>query len=522
MALSLACTCLSCPAHAGAAPAGSSDAMPGDFMKARRCFQDTVSWLAGQAAGTMTHATLEEELGARGRELTRQLYQDHLDLRAAREERRAQVTGSDGVARTRAEAGHTRPLATVFGQVRVSTIAYRAPGAANLHPADAALNLPGEEHSHGLRKLAAVEAVRGSFGAAGQAIGRATGVRAGKRQIEQLARRAAADVDGFCATRRPAPASDGMLLALQFDGKGIVMRPDALRQATAKAAAAGRHKLATRLSPGEKQGRKRMAELAAVYDAIPAPRAPADIIRLPGQDPARPRAPGPKATGKWLTASVTHDISSVIAAGFDEAERRDPRHRRTWIALADGNNTQIEAISAEARRRRVTVPIIVDFVHVLEYLWKAAWSFFEPGDPDVEEWVAARAIKILQGKAGQVTAGIRRRATTYGYAGPERAGADACADYLTAKKPHLDYATALAKGWPIATGVIEGACRHLVKDRMDITGARWRRGHPQAPRPHRKRRLRPVLALPPAQRTRTSPQHPLPRRRHPRRVISSL
>jgi hypothetical protein len=110
---------------------------------------------------------------------------------------------------------------------------------------------------------------------------------------------------------------------------------------------------------------------------------------------------------------------------------------------------------------------------VLEYLWKAAWSFFYPGDPDAEDWVAAQAIKILGGKAGAVAAGIRRRATTYGYSAAEREGADACAAYLTAKKPWLDYATALAYGWPIATGVIEGACRHLVKDRMDITGARW-------------------------------------------------
>ena len=139
----------------------------------------------------------------------------------------------------------------------------------------------------------------------------------------------------------------------------------------------------------------------------------------------------------------------------------------------DGNKQQIEAIEAEAARRGVTVTILIDFIHVLEYAWKAAWSFFEPGDPDAEDWVAAQATKILQGKAGQVAAGIRRRATTYGYAGNERRGADDCAAYLTAKRAYLGYNTALAAGWPIATGIIEGACRHIVKDRMDITGARW-------------------------------------------------
>ena len=444
----------------------------GAFAQSRAYYGELEEWLSGEEAGKLRHADLEDQLQERGRELLRRMHQDHLDLLAAREERRGGVTGRDGIARTRAESGHGRPLATVFGQVRVTRIAYRALGTANVHPLDAALNLPAEKQSHGLRKLAAAGSARGSFDDAAAAITRAAGVKTGKRQVEQLARHAAIDVDAFYASRRPGPAPDEHVLVLTGDGKGIVMRPDALRPATAKAAASGRNKLATRLSPGEKHGRKRMAELACVYDAAPAPRAPGDIITPPGTE-KKERSRGPRATGKWLTASVTDDIPAVIAAAFGEAQRRDPGHRRSWIALVDGNRTQIEAITAEAARRGVTMPVICDFVHVLEYTWKAAWSFFDKGDPDAEAWVAAQAARILQGKAAAVAAGIRRRATTFGYSPAEREGADACADYLTAKKPYLDYATALAKGWPIATGVIEGACRHLVKDRMDITGARW-------------------------------------------------
>jgi len=382
------------------------------------------------------------------------------------------VTGPDGITRTRVEKDHARRLATMFGPVAVTRMAYRAPGAPNAHPLDAELSLPREKHSHGLRKLAAIEAARGSHEAGAAAITRATGVKIGKRQVEELARRAATDIDAFYAQRRPGPAPAEVVVALQFDGKWILMRPDALRPATAKSAAAGQRQLATRLSPGEKHGRKRMAELAAVYDCKPAPREPADIITPPGTD-SKERSPGPKTAGEWLTGSVTNNIPAVISAGFDEAQRRDPHHRRQWIALADGSNAQIAAIAAEAARRGVTLPVICDFVHVLEYTWKAAWSFFDKGDPGAEEWVAAQATKILQGKAGQVAAGIRRRATTFGYSPAEREGADACADYLTAKKPYLDYATALASGWPIATGVIEGACRHLVQDRMVFSGARW-------------------------------------------------
>ena len=456
----------------------------GAFAESRECFRELEDWLASEDAAGLQHGELEEQLEVRGRELLRRLFQDRLDLTAAREERQHDVTGQDGVVRTRAERGRTRPLVTRFGQVRVSRIAYRSPGRSNVHLLDAALNLPEEKHSHGLRKMAAVESARGSMEAAGAAITRATGVTIGKRQLEELARRCAAHVEAFYLWRVIEPAPDGWPLILTFDGKGIVMLPGALRPATAKAAAAAEGKLATRLSPGEKHGRKRMAELACVYDAAPVPRTPEDVISTPAQKrrkkKARAAAPGkkqkprePQARGKWLTASVTDDIPAVIAAAFAEAERRDPGHSREWAVLIDGNNAQIEAVTAEAASRGITITIVIDFIHVLEYLWKAAWSFFDKGERAAEEWVAAQARKILHGKARQVAAGIRRRATTYGYSPAERAGADEAARYLENKNGYLDYATALQKGWPIATGIIEGACRHIVKDRMDITGARW-------------------------------------------------
>jgi hypothetical protein len=356
----------------GYAPACRDEAFEG----AREQFAETEEWLAGEAAG-LQHAELEEQLDVRGRELMRRLFQGHLDLLAAREVRRDDVAGEDGVVRTRAERGRERPLTTKFGQVSVSRIAYRSPGGPNVHPLDAVLNLPEEKHSHGLRKMAAIEAARGSMEAAGAAITRATGVTIGKRQVEELARRCAAHVEAFYLQRATGLAPEEWPLILTFDGKGIVMLPEALRPATAKAAASAQGRLATRLSPGEKNGRKRMAELACVYDAAPVPRTPEDIISTPAQkrrkkkaQAGKPKGRGkprePQARGKWLTASVTDDIPAVIAAAFDEAERRDPDHQREWVVLIDGNNAQIDAVTAEAARRGATVTIIIDFIHVLE------------------------------------------------------------------------------------------------------------------------------------------------------------
>jgi hypothetical protein len=440
------------------------------FTASQARFATMVAWLGDEQSAGMTHAQVEERLHADGLALLRQLFQDSLDLRASREPRLHEVLDADGVEHGTAEGGRERALATRFGQVIVARIAYRGRGLGDLHPADAVLNLPAEKHSHGLRRLAAIEATRGSFTDAAAAIERATGVRVGKRQVEELTGKAAADVDAFYAARAPGAGPHTDVLAMQYDGKGVVMRPEALREATAKTATS--RKLSTRLSRGEKRSRKRMAEVACVYDLTPLPRTVADILPADGQRPAKARA-APAAHGKWLAASVTDDTAAVIAAGFDEATRRDPDQKRTWVALVDGNRHQIDRIRAEARARNLTVPIVVDFVHVLEYLWAAAWCFHPEGDPEAETWVREHARRILHGQAGIAAAAIRRKATRQALDPDQRRNADRCATYLLNNKRWLDYPTALAKGWPIATGVIEGACRYLVKDRMDITGARW-------------------------------------------------
>ena len=255
------------------------------------------------------------------------------------------------------ETGHARALATIFGEVTVTRLAYREPGQPNLHPADAMLNLPVEKHSHGLRQRAAIDSSRGSYDGAVEAIERGTGQHRGKPQVEDLASRAAIDFEDFYL-QRPAPTGDlGDLLVLQVDGKGIVMRPEALRPATAIAAAKVTHKLSTRLSKGEKRNRKRMAELGAVYDATPVPRTASDIF--PANDSERQAAKdGPTATNKWLVASIEQDAATVIARVFDEADRRDPNHTRTWVALVDGNVHQIDRIQAEAKARNVNIAVV--------------------------------------------------------------------------------------------------------------------------------------------------------------------
>ena len=146
------------------------------------------------------------------------------------------------------------------------------------------------------------------------------------------------------------------MLVLTCDGKGIVMRPDALRPATAKAdRSCHKQKTGDACHQGKSTAASGWPSWPASTTLPPRPESPVTSSPLPGKE-KKDRARGPRAgRGKWLTASVTGDIPAVIAAAFDEAERRDPGHRRPWAALADGNRTQIEAITAEAARLGITI-----------------------------------------------------------------------------------------------------------------------------------------------------------------------
>ena len=198
------------PGRRGHDGASSVSAEQDPFDRSRACFAELVGWLEGSEAAASSHAELEDELDRRGRELLRQMVQGQLELRALRERRADEVKDADDVRHGAVETGHTRPLTTIFGAVSVTRLAYRRRGHANLYPGDGRLNLPPEQHSHGLRRLAAVEGSRGSFEEATAAIGRTTGQQLGKRQVETLAARAAIDVEDFYATRRPPPGGHEM------------------------------------------------------------------------------------------------------------------------------------------------------------------------------------------------------------------------------------------------------------------------------------------------------------------------
>jgi hypothetical protein len=181
----------------------------------------------------------------------------------------------------------------------------------------------------------------------------------------------------------------------------------------------------------------------------------------------------PKPENKRVWASLVSEPDSVILEAFKEASHRDPNQQKYWVALVDGNKTQLSLLKKFSRKQKVKLTIVLDIIHVIEYLWKAVFAFHSDTSKEAENWVNKRLKGILQGKSSLVASGMRRSATLQKLSTQQRAAVDKCANYLLNNKAYLKYDCYLNAGFPIATGVIEGACRHLVKDRMDITGARW-------------------------------------------------
>jgi hypothetical protein len=330
------------------------------------------------AAAGLTAFGLEELLDERGREIMRQLLQDHYSLREEHQARAhpAPVTGADGITRARLETGHGRLLATLFGRVNVTRCAWRKPGAPNCSPADAALSLPAGRHSHILAKLAAIEAARGSFDGAHAAAGTSSASGRSRRPSRAPPPTSPISTPPGSPNRAPGNAA-GHVRRLQghLDAPG----------SAARCHGEGRREHGKDADPAVGRGEAEPQE-----DGLPGHRlrrraseAPPARRHRPAGRPARhPQAP---ARAKWLAGSVRKDPAEVIAAAFDEAEA---------------------------------------------------------GDPAAEDWGAARALAVLAGDSDRAAQEIATEADAAGLEGKQRAGADACVRYLGNKRKFLRHGQA--------------------------------------------------------------------------------
>jgi len=441
------------------------------FSEASVKFNQLITTLDCERFSTSEHSEIEQHIQTEGFEVLRCLFQGYLDKIADEETIQPSVLNANNDKLSHRRKDQKRALTTLFGEVKVNRISYSAVGKKNFFPVDKQLNLAKRKFSDGVQYRVAVEASKGSFDNVVEAINSTTSASIAKRQSLQIAQDTAKDFDAYYDQNRYIKEEDTSdLLIISGDGKGIVMRPNSLRECTKKAAKKS-NKLGSRLSQGEKKNRKRMAQVATVYSVVPHIRTAESIMQSATKEDEKVAHLRPVARKKRVWASVEKDAKSVIKESFLEALQRDPTKKRKWVVVVDGHPHQIKAINDVIQELDVKATIVMDFIHVLEYLWSSAWCFFEKGSQDVEKWIAKQSLKILKGQANQVAKGIRIKATKKKL--KNRLGVDKCADYLLKNKSRLAYDKALEQGFPIASGVIEGACRHLICDRLDVTGARW-------------------------------------------------
>jgi hypothetical protein len=404
------------------------------------------------------------------KEILRQLAQGYLNQRRAEEKKKDFVIGSDDKERHHRKKGCIRQLESRFGEVLVDRIGYRGVGLNSVFPLDSELNLPPNKYSHGLQdEIAQLVAVE-SFDETLESLERQGGGILPKRQLQEVAADLAQDFDEFYEQPLEPPEEGERILVITADGKGVSMHNQDLRPATRLEAEKAVDKKKMRLQPGEKRGYKRMATVVSVYEVEPNQRTPEQILNLNGE--TKPKSPVPSSKRVW--AEITEGMGVAIEQGFEEAIRRDPQQQMKWVVLIDGQTELIRQVQETAKKFQVEVTITQDLIHVIEYLWKAVHVLHPDNKVKQEEWIRDRVYSMLHSNAQNVASGLRRAATRRKLDQKKRKSVDTAANYIENNQERLQYHESLEQGFPIATGVIEGACRHLVKDRMDITGARWR------------------------------------------------
>ena len=421
------------------------------FATSRQLFDDLMAYASSARTLTTGHAEVEDAIVANGRGLLRQLYQDHLDLRHA-QERRVDVRDEDGV-RLSERRRAKRTLRSLLGAVVVPRFLYQSASREGRAPADAALRLCPDSYSMGVRREVAQVCARDAYAPAVDALERLTGAHVPQRQAEELVLRAAEDVCAFYQQQVVEPTPVNALLILSFDAAGIVMRTQSLREQTRKKAESEPvdTSFPPKLKSGEKANRKRMAQVGTVYAVEPFVRTANDIVgalqslaTAPSEDlqPTRPRP-----INKRVFGSVAKAASTVVDEGFREALGRDPLGERRWVVLLDGNDDQIRAVKRAARNAGVDVTIVADVIHLIEYLWPAAYCFHPAGSDEARDWVVQRIRSLLDGaEPAQVAAGMRRSATLRKVT--QRKSVDDCARYMLKLAPYCGTAMRYGKGCP--------------------------------------------------------------------------
>lgn len=436
------------------------------FLKAQQHLQAMQTFVEQAAEEGQRIDQVERELFGRLLNLGRTLLEDFV-ARQGDGDQGAALETAEGRTVRRLKQKHERRYLSIFGELMIHRYVYaeREKQRIERAPLDERLGLPEGEFSYVLEDWLQRMCLKESFHEAVGDLRAWLGVSPSERAAEEMNRNMAQQAEAFGLQQAAPPADEeGEILVATADGKGVPMRrplEDRVRRGP-------------RRGKGEKANKKQMAYVGAMYSIDRFRRSADDVVEELAREQRAEERPVPQHKQVW--AEMTRVLEGATYTGrawlFVEmavaAHQRDPTHRKTLVCLMDG-----EASLWDMQRQWLPRAVgVLDLFHVLERLWQAAYCF-HPEGPAAEQFVTHRLRMLLAGKVGYVIGGLRRLADQHDLRGEKRRTLSAVIRYYENNREHMRYDEYLAAGYPIGSGVAEGACRHVVKDRMEQAGMRW-------------------------------------------------
>jgi hypothetical protein len=347
---------------------------------------------------------------------------------------------------------------SIFGELSLKRHYFTAAGLPGLAPLDAELSLPQSAYSDLLREW-------GAYGASAQAyrenqalLQRLLGLNVPLASLQQQARRSAQDVDAFYAQpkARQAPLHTGSILVAQADGKGVPMILPVVQEPA-------------RLETNQRRGTKKEAVVTCLYSISPYVRSAEEVAAAllhEGKPSQQHRRPIPVGKEQHATLAGKALACADLAQRAAQREGAQIQHR---VALTDG----AEALQAQMQRHCPGHSLILDIMHANEYLWDAATALVGEAEAKRRRWLRPKLVQLLEGKSAEVIRELEEAAAAPRRTRSQRKILERTIGYYRRNQAYMRYDHYLAQGWPIGTGVVEGACGHLVKDRMEQAGMRW-------------------------------------------------
>ena len=388
----------------------------------------------------------------------------------------------EGCLLNRLDELHGKPYMSVFGalpDIERTVYGTRETQKHEVIPLDARLGLPESEYSYLLQQWGQSFCVKGSYKDAQTDLEQILRWRPSIRALEDMNGSMSHDVEGFRSSQ-PAPSHDqeGEILVVTGDGKGVRIRGDKPPEEDAGSHARKR---------GPRPGTKREACVGSVYSIDRFVRTSEEVVDdVVRKQRAKDR---PVPQNKVLRAELTREIDGVEINGKDvifnwfgeqiDARRTSPSQE--IVCVMDGAPALWKKLQGLMKTMGVTIVCILDLFHVMDYLWDAARCLHGSDDKAAEAFVTDRLGRILKGDVGRVIGGFKqmlakdkeRKKAQRKFNATQRQTLNKVIHYFDRKQNFMRYDEYLAKGYPIGSGVVEGACGHVVKDRMEGSGMRW-------------------------------------------------